>query len=75
MLSSASAAFFCHPREWTETVGYHGWIIFLIVASTEPSIRTETCIMIILFGHPATESLRKWETPEVFSKALAPSSA
>jgi hypothetical protein len=31
--------------------------------------------MIFLFGHPAAESVRKWETPEVFSKALAPSSA
>jgi hypothetical protein len=28
-----------------------------------------------LYGHPAAESVRKWETPEVFSKALAPSSA
>ncbi|MGA9042392.1 MAG: hypothetical protein WB421_17795, partial [Terriglobales bacterium] len=28
-----------------------------------------------LCGHPAAESVRKWETPEVFSKALAPSSA
>jgi hypothetical protein len=36
---------------------------------------TETTIMICLFGHPAAESARKWETPEVFSKALAPSSA
>ena len=30
--------------------------------------------MILLYGHPAAESVRKWETPEVFSKALAPSS-
>jgi hypothetical protein len=36
---------------------------------------TETTIMIFLYGHPAAESVRKWETPEVFSKALAPSSA
>ncbi len=36
---------------------------------------TETTIMIFLYGHPAAESVQKWETPEVFSKALAPSSA
>jgi hypothetical protein len=36
---------------------------------------TETTIMIFLCGHPAAESVRKWETSEVFSKALAPSSA
>jgi hypothetical protein len=36
---------------------------------------TETTVMIFLYGHPAAESVRKWETPEVFSKALAPSSA
>jgi hypothetical protein len=31
--------------------------------------------MIFLYGHPAAEFVRKWETPEVFPKALAPSSA
>jgi hypothetical protein len=36
---------------------------------------TETTIMIFLYGHPAAGSVRKWETPEVFPKALAPSSA
>ena len=36
---------------------------------------TETTVMIFLYGHPAAESVQKWETPEVFSKALAPSSA
>jgi hypothetical protein len=36
---------------------------------------TKTTVMILLYGHPAAESVRKWETREVFSKALAPSSA
>ena len=43
--------------------------------SLHQTIDTTDCIMISLYGHPAAESEGKWETPEVFSKALAPSSA
>jgi hypothetical protein len=59
------------PRLW----GYHRFIIFSGGSLHRAIDTTETTIMIFLFGHPAAESVRKWETPEVFSKALAPSSA
>jgi hypothetical protein len=43
--------------------------------SLHRTIDTTNCIMISLYGHPAAGSVGKWETPEVFPKALAPSSA
>jgi hypothetical protein len=59
------------PRLW----GYHRCIIFSGGSLHRAIDSTETTIMIFLFGHPAAESVRKWETPKVFSKAPAPSSA
>jgi hypothetical protein len=59
------------PRAW----GYHRCIIFSGGSLHRAIDTTETTIMIFLFGHPAAGSVGKWETPQVFSKALAPSSA
>jgi hypothetical protein len=59
------------PRLW----GYHRFIIFSGGSLHRAIDTTETTIMIFLFGHPAAASVQKWETPAVFSKALAPSSA
>jgi hypothetical protein len=76
ILSGAEHRFFCHPREsGTEDSGITP-LNHISGGSLHRTIdTTETTIMILLYGHPAAESVRKWKTPEVFSKALAPSSA
>jgi hypothetical protein len=76
ILSGAEHRFFCHPREvWDRDSGISPLNHFSGGSLHRTIDTTETTIMILLFGHPAAESVRKWETPEVFSKALAPSSA
>jgi hypothetical protein len=74
--SGAERRFFGHQRgAWDREPGVSPLHHFSGGSLHRAIDSTETAIMIFLFGHPAAESVRKWETPEVFSKALAPSSA
>jgi hypothetical protein len=76
ILSGAEHRFFGHQREsGTENSGISPLHHFSGGSLHRAIDTTETTIMIFLYGHPAAESVRKWETAEVFSKALAPSSA
>jgi hypothetical protein len=76
ILSGAEHRFFStSERVWDRNSGISPLHHFLGGSLHRAIDTTETAIMIFLFGHPAAESVRKWETPEVFSKALAPSSA
>jgi hypothetical protein len=56
----------------SESVGPRLWDItaesLLVDRSTIDT--TETTIMILLYGHPAAESVRKWETPRCFPRRL-----
>jgi hypothetical protein len=72
----AEHRFFGHQREaWDRNSGISPLHHFSGGSLHRAIDTTETTIMIFLYGHPVAESVRKWETPEVFSKALAPSSA
>jgi hypothetical protein len=75
ILSGAEHRFFRHQRVWDRNSGISPLHHFSGGSLHRAIDTTETAIMIFLFGHPAAESVRKWKTPEVFSKALAPSSA
>jgi hypothetical protein len=76
ILSGAEHRFFLpSEREWDRDSGISPLNQFSGGSLHRTIDTTETTIMILLYGHPAAESVRKWETPEVFSKALAPSSA
>jgi hypothetical protein len=75
ILSGAEHRLLWTPREWDRSSGISPLHHFSGGSLHRAIDTTESTIMIFLCGHPAAESVRKWETPEVFSKALAPSSA
>ena len=76
ILSGAEHRFFGHQREaWDRDSGISPLNHFAGGSLHQTIDTTGTASMISLYGHPAAESVRKWETPEVFPKALAPSSA
>jgi hypothetical protein len=75
ILSGAEHRLLRHQRVWDRDSGISPLNHFSGGSLHRTIDTSKTTIMILLYGHPAAESVRKWETPEVFSKALAPSSA
>src|SRR3984885_13638797 len=61
---------FDNQREWDRDSGISPLNHFSGGSLHRTIDTTETTIMILLYGHPAAESVRKWETPRCFPRRL-----